>query len=69
MIQTENKIYPFNQRGHVRNLLGIGDSTLQRRIRAGALPPLERLGGIGRLTGYSADTMERIMRGEFNRAA
>lgn len=45
-------------------MFGISDSTLQRRIRDGAFPPLERIGGVGRITGYSASTIKKLLNAE-----
>ena len=50
----------FYRRHEVLELLGVSDSTLQRRIRAGALPPLDKFGKMGRITGYSSKTINKI---------
>lgn len=51
----------FYNRHEVRQMLGgISESTLKKRIKEGVLPPMERIGGVGRRTGYSVRTVEML---------
>lgn len=59
------EIKPFTRVSEIPAILGLSRSAFYTRLRNGALPPLQMIGGYGIAKGYNAKTLESILNGDY----